>query len=428
MKTNIWAFIKRLEKVWLARLFSLTLSVSILLHIMDGFKAPHYFLWEAINIAVLLLLGIPMLLKLKSSEKVKIIAENELNEIKEEFRDTVREQQGMTFKFKKVDGKFIHTLCDGALLYRIGLTPEQVVGKELHEFLSQSNASQKELFYERAWNGEENVVYEGEANGITYLASLRPVMRNGEICEVIASCIDITNLKKAEELIKRSEKLSLVGELAAGVAHEIRNPLTSLLGFVQLLERQGSDPHYLEVMKSELHRINFIVSEFLVLAKPHLKQFQEHDIRNILNAVMPIIETQAAINNVEIVLETNDVIPMIKCEENQLKQVFVNLLKNGIESMSAGGVLSIEVNVENDLVLVRIIDQGCGIPQNIISRIGEPFYTTKEKGTGLGIMVCYKIIEDHHGKMSISSELKKGTTVEIKLPIHALAEEHLATA
>ncbi|GIM48038.1 hypothetical protein DNHGIG_35870 [Collibacillus ludicampi] len=235
---------------------------------------------------------------------------------------------------------------------------------------------------------------------------------------IIGTLIDITERKRTEELLRKSDKLAVVGQLAAGVAHEIRNPLTALRGFVQLLKSTVKEPkEYFEVMLSELDRINFIVSEFLFLAKPQVVNFERKDLVAILQSVIKLLETQAIMENIQIVTKFTD-LPSIHCDENQLKQVFVNLLKNAIEAMPNGGEIDIQVKMrDKDHVQVRFIDHGCGISKERIRKLGEPFYTTKEKGTGLGLMICYKIIEAHRGQIHIDSEIGKGTIVDVLLPV-----------
>ncbi|WP_372813198.1 ATP-binding protein [Paenibacillus sp.] len=245
-----------------------------------------------------------------------------------------------------------------------------------------------------------------------------PIFVGKQIAGVYMIGQDISERKRAEEMLIRSEKLSIVGQLAAGVAHEIRNPLTSLKGFVQLMQsRVAGFDNYFNIMMEELERINFIVSEFLVIAKPQSVKFQPKDAAVILHNTILLIGSQAIIHNVNIVTETDHDVPLINCDENQIKQVFINILNNSVESMEEGGEIRIQFKKQEDgYVLMRFTDQGCGIPEDRIPRLGEPFYTTKEKGTGLGLMVTFKIIESHGGKMKIFSEVGKGTTVEIYMP------------
>lgn len=237
---------------------------------------------------------------------------------------------------------------------------------------------------------------------------------------------DLTDRKRSEEMLVRSEKLSVIGQLAAGVAHEIRNPLTALKGFTQLLKSKAEgNSFYYDIMTNELDRINFIVNEFMTLAKPHFSKFSTRRLDHILHAVISILETQAILMNVSIRTEFENCIPSIYCDENQLKQVFINIIKNAIEAMPLGGQITISAAMEPDQERVRLTirDEGMGIPDSIIRQIGQPFITTKEKGTGLGLMISSRIIEAHQGLMHISSVPDEGTTIEIILPLNMEEEQ-----
>jgi two-component system, sporulation sensor kinase A len=248
--------------------------------------------------------------------------------------------------------------------------------------------------------------------------SSRSIIYEGKEATV-TTAKDITNKKETTEgLLEKSEKLALVGQLAAGIAHEIRNPLTSIKGFIQLFKsKYTSEEEYFNLVLSELDRINLIVGEFLVLAKPTAVVFKEKELKHLIKDVVTLINTQAIMNNIQIFVEFESDVPMIVCEENQLKQVFINILKNSIEAMPNGGMIDVKVRVkETDKVSICFIDQGSGIPKDRIPTLGEPFYTTKEKGTGLGLMTSYRIIETHEGELKISSKMNEGTTVEVILP------------
>lgn len=241
----------------------------------------------------------------------------------------------------------------------------------------------------------------------------------GEITALISVSRDITSRNRMEELLRRSEKLTTVGQLAAGVAHEIRNPLTTLRGFLQLQQESNKLNHrHLDLMLSELDRINLIVGEFLILAKPQAVHFQNRDIRFILGDVISLLDSQAHLHGVEFVLRASSDSAMVHCEENQLKQVFINLLKNGMEAMPNGGSIHIKLKHDEQLKRVRIEirDEGIGIPEEMMPKLGEPFFTNKESGTGLGLMVSQRIIQSHKGMMDIKSVMNKGTTVIIELP------------
>ncbi|MCM3627850.1 ATP-binding protein [Paenibacillus glycanilyticus] len=232
--------------------------------------------------------------------------------------------------------------------------------------------------------------------------------------------LDVTESKLSEQHLIRSEKLSVIGQLAAGVAHEIRNPLTALKGFTQLLHRRTADQNrqYFAMMLTELERINYIVGEFMLLSKPHQWQQMNHcNMASLLDDIVPIMESQAIITNVSISAEKSPDLPIVLCDANQIKQVLVNLMKNAIEAMPGGGELHVHMKKDHKgHIVIDIIDQGIGIPQHVIDRLGEPFYTTKDTGTGLGLTVCFKIIQAHGGSLSISSEPNVGTTATIRLP------------
>lgn len=240
----------------------------------------------------------------------------------------------------------------------------------------------------------------------------------GEIVAVAEISRNITARKQTEEVIRRSEKLSVVGQLAAGVAHEIRNPLTTLKGFVQLHKSKGElSVAHLDIMQSELDRINFIVSEFLILAKPQVNHFQPINIQNIIQDMITLLDLQAILSKVEFKLQVNDSVPEVNGASNQLKQVFVNIMKNCIEAMPDGGMVTIDLQHDPSvgIVVIRIVDEGIGISEEELPKLGEPFFTSKSTGNGLGLMVSQRIIANHKGTMNITSKLGQGTCVEIRI-------------
>jgi PAS domain S-box-containing protein len=229
---------------------------------------------------------------------------------------------------------------------------------------------------------------------------------------------DITEQKKAYDLILRSEKLSVVGELAAGVAHEIRNPLTSIKGFMQLAYQNGEfDRQYVQIMLSEIVRIESIVSEYLSLAKPNQnapKSLQNMD--NLVRNVITLFESQTNLRNITIHSEL-DHSYQIMCNPNEMKQVLINIFQNAIEAIGSKGDIFISLkNIFEEGVEIIFIDNGCGIEEERLKKIGEPFFSTKEKGTGLGLLTSNRIIEKHHGTIKITSEVNKGTEVRVFLP------------
>ncbi|MED2258204.1 PAS domain S-box protein [Brevibacillus parabrevis] len=259
-----------------------------------------------------------------------------------------------------------------------------------------------------------------EAKGTPILAD------NGECDGFIIVSRDITERRNNEMLLRNAEKLSVIGELAAGIAHEIRNPLTSLRGFIQLLKPTLVDHQmYADIMLSELDRINFIVSELLVLAKPHNVKIKSLPLVFLLKNVLTLLASEANLKNIRFHTAFG-CDPLISGEENQLKQVFINVIKNAIEAMSGHGDVTLTTSAKAaGQVVITITDNGCGIPEELLPKLGEPFFTTKDNGTGLGLMISRKIIKDHDGHLEVSSKPGEGTTVKITLPIVA-AEKGLS--
>lgn len=236
----------------------------------------------------------------------------------------------------------------------------------------------------------------------------------------ITTLRDITENTLLEEQLRKSSTLNVVGELAAGIAHEIRNPMTALKGFIQLLEdgvASQENEMYFSVIKTELTRIESIINEFLLLAKPQAVQYVKRDIRQIMNDTIELLYAQAVLQNVQIIKMFTEDMPTIYCEPNQLKQVFINIIKNAIEALEDGGEIAVSIEYKQDYFHIAIHDNGRGMGKEILARIGEPFYTTKEKGTGLGLLVSYQIIEEHQGKVTVESEPGVGTTFHLVLPV-----------
>ncbi|MEH6945303.1 ATP-binding protein [Bacillus sp. JJ722] len=231
----------------------------------------------------------------------------------------------------------------------------------------------------------------------------------------------VTEKLELQEQLRKSDTLSVVGELAAGIAHEIRNPMTALKGFIQLLQSsiQEDFSNYFEIITSELKRIDLIITEFLILAKPQAVQYEEQDINTIVQETITLLSAESMLYNIVFEKQLYEKPLLLYCEANQLKQVFINIVKNAIESMRSGGCITISTVLHNEkMVKITISDEGCGISEEKVKRLGEPFYTTKDRGTGLGLMVSYKIIEEHNGWIEVESLVGKGTTFSIFLPCY----------
>jgi two-component system sporulation sensor kinase C len=218
-----------------------------------------------------------------------------------------------------------------------------------------------------------------------------------------------------DQLAQLSEKRATAGHLAAGIAHEIRNPITAIKGFLQLLkdEYEGNEIYY-GVINSEIERIELILRELMVLAKPNKQKYEKVNIQLLLDQVLTLMEPHALLNNIQLHRNFYFNNSFLLGDTNQFKQVFINFIKNSIEAMPDGGNITIEGRVLTDLSIeVSIVDEGCGMPKEVLERVGELFFTTKENGTGLGMLVSQQIIKEHKGTIHIESD-SKGTCVKVR--------------
>lgn len=307
---------------------------------------------------------------------------------------------------------------------RLGYSREELISMPLSDLFSLRSSLFIRLVNELRV-GKSSFMIEDEyisKTGKTRHAELSfRVFHLGEKEVLLAISRDIAERLQTEELLRKAEKLAVVRQLAAGIAHEIRNPLTTLKGFIQLLKSTTNEnwQWYVDVMVSEIERLEFISNEFMTIDNPQVTHFQLHDLRLLVEQLTTLLEPQARMNQVHIRMEFGCDLPLIPCEGNQLKHVFTHILKNAIEAMPMGGEILVQVHpFDQDQIFIRFIDHGCGIPPERIPHLGEPFYSLKEKGIGLGLMMCYKIVEEHRGKIVIDSKMDQGTIVDVILPIH----------
>ncbi|MFJ5963569.1 ATP-binding protein [Bacillus sp. NPDC093026] len=243
----------------------------------------------------------------------------------------------------------------------------------------------------------------------------------------IGTIADITKQKQAkleleksnQQLQMQAQKLAVAGQIAAGIAHEVRNPLTSVNGFLQLMKTQYPErTDYFDIIFSEIKRIDFVLSELLMLAKPQSVNFQEVQLHQLLEQVITLLNTNAVLSNIDIKqpFKKQDA-GLILADANQMKQLFINLIKNAIEAMPEGGSIYISTEKVMNEWKITIQDEGKGMSEKDIQKIYDPFFSTKKEGTGLGLTICATILKDHHGRMDVSSEPGKGTAFHIYLPV-----------
>jgi len=229
---------------------------------------------------------------------------------------------------------------------------------------------------------------------------------------------DITARRRMEEELSRMERLKLIGEMAAGIAHEIRNPMTTVRGFLQsFMPRKEFTPLQvqLNLMISELDRANSIITEYLSLAGNKAINQSLNSLNNIVENLLPLMQADALLHKKGIVTQLAADSPALFLDNQEIRQLILNLVRNGLEAMSPGGQLTIGTIAERKQVVLFVQDQGTGIPPEVRQKLGTPFLTTKETGTGLGVAICYSIAHRHQAQIDIETG-DSGTTFLIKFP------------
>lgn len=230
---------------------------------------------------------------------------------------------------------------------------------------------------------------------------------------------------KREEHLLRSEKLRVVGELASGMAHEIRNPLTTIKGFLQLSKANGYYmQNWYDLIMLEIQRMSELTGEFLQFSKPHVADFKPQNLQDIIQRVVFLMESEATRLGHRLVISLELEPITVLMDGDKMVQLLLNLVKNAIEAMKQDGSVSIHLKANKTHTTIEVSDTGPGIEEEELDKIFHPFYTTKESGTGLGLSICHKIVQDHNGFMEVHSKLNEGTTFVITLPLAKTKEAH----
>jgi PAS domain S-box-containing protein len=253
-----------------------------------------------------------------------------------------------------------------------------------------------------------------------------PLVREGMVQGNVFLAEDITERKSKEARLRRAESLAALTTLTAGVAHEIKNPLGSIGIHIQLIQRalrNGGDmdvdavEHDLEVITEEVERLNRIVVDFLFAVRPMNVELEDQDLNRVLHELLQFMQYELEENSVRVVERYAEGLPKISLDERLMKQAILNVVKNAISAMPDGGELVVSTSVRGDEVVLRIRDTGTGIPDDLLDKIFEPYFTTKDFGSGLGLTLVYKIVKEHFGEISVSSKEGEGTTFELSFPI-----------
>ena len=335
-----------------------------------------------------------------------------------------------------------------------GLEESSVVGSSLEElpasFQPIANLMRRTLAEGKSFS-QENVELDKQQPEPVYISLQSTLLQSPEAATlgVIATLKDVTLVKQMEQQLLRSERLANLGEMAAGVAHEIKNPMNAILGFSQRLSDKLTDPklkNYANIIVEEVNRLGATINDVLEYNRTLVATKENMDLNAVLNDALLIVTEKAAASKVKIVREIDPGLPSIPMDKDKIKQVFLNLMFNALSAMETGGTLTVRVRVEDGMLPVdqmakselthvqqiffqkkmasiSVRDTGCGIPKENIHKLFNPFFTTKTTGTGLGLSICHKIVESHGGFMRVESQVGAGSNFIFYLP---LEEEKVA--
>ena len=300
-----------------------------------------------------------------------------------------------------------------------GYQPKEAIGRNISE-IEENPTDQYEKFWATIDSGQEwrGELLKKKRNGDYYWesASICP-FRNTEgiITHFLRVSEDVTEAKRIEKEMARLDRLSLVGEMAAGMGHEIRNPMTSVRGFLQLLSAKKECliyNDYFALMIDELDRANSIITEYLSMAKNKAIVLEIKSLTSILGTIQPLISADANKSENKVVFILQEM-PALLLDEKEIRQLILNLVHNGLEAMLPGGTLTIRTYTEGTAAVLAVQDQGSGIKPEVLEKIGTPFFTTKDTGTGLGLAVCYSIAARHNASLKVETG-PDGTTFYVR--------------
>jgi len=343
----------------------------------------------------------------------KKLAEDALHEREQNFRYQLRYLNTLINNMNELcltyDRDSCLTFVNQRLVEKLGYSAEEMLGKSLLDFVidehKQEVAEQLEHRLQGEFGSHEHRFLCKDGSELLVELKGSPIFEDDEVTGGLVLADDITMQRQMETEIARFGQMHLVGEMAASIGHEIRNPMTTVQGFLQIMSQNkdfSNHREYFELMLDELKRANMIISEFLSLAKNKMVTLCFHNLNGIIQALAPLLMADAIKQDKNIKFELSK-LPDILLDENEIRQLILNLVRNGLEAMIEGGSVIIKTWRENDKVMLSVQDEGSGIPEEIIDKLGTPFLSTKENGTGLGLAVCYSIITRHKAGLQINT-------------------------
>ena len=329
--------------------------------------------------------------------------------------------ESMTDMVYFTDTEFTIKRINQAVVKRIGKPEEEIIGKKCYEIFHGKSEPWEECPHLKAKDFEKPFVGEIEDPylGGTFVVSNSPIFdSSNNLVGTVHISRDITEIQTLRERVTHSERMAALGELAARVAHEIRNPLISIGGFARRLEKRLADDtkEYARIIVNEVTRLENILKEILGFVKSSRVMRHKADINKLLNEIITFITPEILEKKNTIQKDLCEIPLMASMDNDRIKEAILNLITNATQATNYGSITIKTTRVDNEAV-IELSDTGCGIQQEDIKNIFNPFFTTKSAGTGLGLTVTHKIIQEHNGKIKVESSTGRGTTFKIHLPL-----------
>jgi len=347
-----------------------------------------------------------------------IAEENELlGMVLESMTDgvVVTDRQHRTLLYNKSSERMI-PFRSGDLIEKV--VWETIADKEITAFLREKLGNQEKVI------DKEFTLSNGYTK--TLSCSIVPLVRGGKIQGNLIHLEDITDRREKEARLRRAESLAALTTLTAGVAHEIKNPLASIGIHLQLIKKEMGGKkevgtrriaNYLSVIGEEVDRLNRIVVDFLFAVRPMNAALEPGDLNKVVRELFDFVSFELEEAGITVTLRLGEKLPLILLDEKYMKQAFLNIVKNAIAAMPEGGLLTVETYLQGGDLCLKVSDTGSGIPEQIIGKIFEPYFTTKEFGSGLGLTMVYKIVKEHLGEITVSSRQGGGASFILSFPI-----------
>lgn len=418
------------------------------IHIIDGITKAltaavstftAVLLWRMIPKALL----IPTPAELEEANQILHKRTEEVNEINILLKQEIKEHKNTTNKLLdliailqssndaiigvSLDGKITSWNYGASEIF--GYSSKEIVGESYTTLIPSNQIEEMKVVFKDAKEGRKvlhrevkHMIKDGSVIvGSLTVSSIRSPEDKREIIGTSVILRDVTETKKLQAEMKKLAELKTISQMAASISHEVRNPLTVVKGFTQLLRNHNLTEEqknlYIQLSLEELQRAESIIADYLTFAKPSSEYLEALDLNKEIDYIVQILNPYATMSNIMIQVDRQEDPLHIYGESRELRQSLINIMKNGIESMQAEGTLFIQLKRVNENAVIMIKDTGKGMTQEQIEKLGTPYYSTKDKGTGLGTMVAFSIIKAMKGEIEVESEIGKGTCFTISIPL-----------